>query len=193
MPIAIPTYAQVAARYAANGFIFHTEPMRPNLLFLRKTPGTLDAFDDMAVLAWIDHDGARRLFAARATTDPGKPILEHPKRKDGAAVWALGQQIDLMGFGLHHGKTPCLVPLRPVPVLRYTSPTDPTGTPSTSTATQIHPMGVTHESTVVGSWSEGCMGLPNPKDWSAYWDILVASKAAGWHAFSVTVVEEKGT
>lgn len=193
MPIAIPTFDQVRARYAANHFVFHTEPMRLNLLFLRKTPGTLDTFDDMAVVTWMDAHGTPHRWAARATTNPGKPILEHPKRKDGAAVWALGQEIDLMGFGLHHGKTPCLVPLRPVPVLRYTSPTDPTGTPSTSMSTQIHAMGVTHESLTIGSWSEGCMGLPNPADWAAFWAILQDAKAAGWTKFSVTVLEDPGT
>lgn len=185
----VPTVSQLEAALSSQGWIVHREPLRLNVVVLRKTPGTIDAFDDMLVVFWAEPTGQVRSWACRCTADPGKPSREHPKRRDGTAVVAVGQMVDGFGFGLHHGEYECLVPLRPVPVLRYTSLDDETGEPSTSSSTQIHRANATRESTVVGPWSEGCVVVANPNDYARLLEICHLAKKAGWAAFTVSVLE----
>ncbi len=151
--------------------------------------GLIDVFDDMLVVVYSAADGTRRLWACRCTADPGRPSREHPTRRDGTAVWAVSQSLYGFSIGKHHGEYDCLVPNRPVHVRRYTSLSDPTGTPSTSTGTQIHRASATHESTVVGPWSEGCTVVANPVEFDALMALARAQVARGYESFSVSLLD----
>ena len=182
----IPTIPQLEAALAARGWVIHHERGRLNIVILRKVPGTLDEFDDMLVALFTSETGSRDLWACRCTADPGKPALEHPKRRDGTAVWAVSQLVDGFGVGLHHGEYECLVPRVPVPVLRYTSIDDTTGTPSTSTLTQIHRANPARESTVVGAWSEGCCVVASPVDFARLMSLQRMAQRCGWPRVTVS-------
>lgn len=185
----IPTVDALEAALSSRGWTIHREAGRLNLVALRRTPGTLDAFDDMLCAVYTGSDGRRSLWACRCTTDPGRPSREHPKRRDGTAVVAVGQLVDGFAIGKHHGDYDCLVPAVPVPVLRYTSIDDPTGEPSTSSSTQIHRASATRESTVVGPWSEGCIVIANPVDFAALMGMAYAQVKAGHRRFTVAILE----
>lgn len=167
----IPTPADLERAALAAGWTWHREPYRQNIVVLRKIPGTLDAFDDMFTMTYHDASGRALLWACRCTADPGKPSREHPKRRDGTAVLRVGQMIDGFRIGIKYGKPGtaddyrCWRPVRPVPVLRYTSIDDPTGTPSTSDTLLIHRASAVRESTIVGDWSEACCVIANPADY----------------------------
>ena len=167
----IPTAVELAGAFAGLGC---PTPTSLHIVVLRKTPGALDTFDDMLLLL----DGYDVAFACRCTADPGKPALEHPKRRDGTAVIAAGQHLDSFAFGKHHGEYECLVPCKPIPVLRYTSVDDPTGDPSTSSTTQIHRANAGKESVVVSSWSEGCIVVANPVEFAKMMELCHAAKQA---------------
>ena len=185
----IPTPERIEAALTAKGWRFHREAGRLNIVVLRCTPGTLDAFDDMLVVVYRSPDGATQLWAARCTADPGKPSREHPKRRDGTAVVAVCQLVDGFAIGKHHDDYFCLVPIVPVPVLRYTAIDDQVGDPSTSNATQIHRASASHESTVVGPWSEGCIVLANPVDFAVLMGMVHAQVADGFAKFTVSLLE----
>lgn len=158
----IPTGSELAAALRARG---HVVPLGVHVVLLRNRHGVVDRFDDMLVMM----RGESLLMACRCTTDPGKGPRMNPKNPKGCAVWAEGQVIDGLKLGEHHpgkpGAYPALVPARPIPVLRYSGLDDATGTPDVSWAVQIHRASATHESTVVGDYSEGCAPVANPAEY----------------------------
>ena len=176
----VPTPADLVAAFSAHGY---PVPVGLHVVALRKKNGTTDIFDDMILIV---SGSAAVKHAARCTTDPGKPYREKPMNADGCAVWAVGQVVDGLQFGKHHGDYPCLVPAKPIPVLRYDSLTDMTGTPGTSWSTQIHRASESKESSVVGKWSAGCIVYANPTDFGQAMDFARASKQT---RFTVTLLE----
>ena len=182
----IPTVQELEAAFRARSWSVFRDG-RLNIVILRRTPGVLDAFDDMlVVLYW--HPKGWRLFACRCTADPGKPSRAKPRRRDGTAVWAECQLVDGFAIGKHHGEYDCLVPVVPVPVLRYTGLEDEVGDPSTSNATQIHRASATKESTAVGPWSEGCCVVANPADFARLMDLAVVQRHNGKARFTVSLM-----
>jgi hypothetical protein len=176
----IPTPSQLQDALHVAGL---PTPTGRHIVALRKRGGAVDAFDDMLLVV----DGATSIaLACRCTTDPGKGPRQDPKNPAGCAVWAPGQVVDGLTFGLHHGTYGCLVPCKPIPVDRYDSLTDTTPTRSTSTTTQIHRASATHESSIVGAWSEGCIVVANPADFLKLMDLAHGS---GQKRFTVTLLE----
>jgi hypothetical protein len=176
----VPTVAELAAALLHHGY---GVPAGLHLVALRKRNGTTDAFDDMLCVV----DGDKRLaVACRCTTDPGLAHRQKPMNAAGCAVWAVGQVVDGMGCGKHKGEYPCLVPVKPIPVLRYSSVADITGTPSTSRTTQIHRASSARESTAVGAWSAGCIVVANPDDFAK---VMEACRASRQTRFTVTLLD----
>lgn len=173
----IPTGETLTTALASHGYPL---PLNLHVVLLRNRHGVVDKFDDM--ILWLR--GADVIHAARCTTDPGRGPRMDPKNPGGCAVWAVGQVIDGLGWGLHHGAYRCWVPRKPIPVLRYDSLEDVTGTPSISMTTQIHRASESHESAVVGAWSEGCIVYANPVDFSAARELC-----AGQERFTVTLLD----
>lgn len=68
------------------------------------TPLPADAWDD--AIGWFARDplGQVRGRLYRATTDPGRPILENPKRAAGAFCLRGGPHRELWVPGIHHGR-----------------------------------------------------------------------------------------
>ena len=190
----IPSAAECSQILASHGWVEHREPGRLNILILRRVPGTWDAFDDMIVQWRYAADGSIAKFqAARCTADPGKEAAAHPTRRDGTARWAVGQELDGLKLGLHHpdnpGAYPCLRPVRPLHVLRFSGLADDTGTPSVSDTVQIHHASATHESQIVGAWSLACCVLPNPDDYDQFLGEWDRQDKLGMHRFTVSCVE----
>ena len=178
----------------AKGFaLFDGGSFDLNLIALRNTPGTLDAFDDLLVCLYKDEQGRPQYRTWICTTDPGKPAIEHPTRSDGTAVIALGQHRGALTFGLHHGRYECLVPVKNLPVLRFKSAADYAaglGTPSKSASTQIHHANSLRPSTVVGAWSEGCIVIADPQDFLLLMQLAHRQVDAGHgRTFTLTVLE----
>lgn len=162
-----PTVEQLLAKMNAAGFVVFDNAFDLNLIALRAVPNTVNAFDDLLCCLYRDEAGLIHLHAWRCTTEPGRPALEHPSRADGTAVIALGQHRAAYTFGLHHQQYPCLVPCRPIPVMRDKdgdAEVDDSGGASTSSTVQIHRANPTRASSVVDRWSEGCLVIADPHD-----------------------------
>jgi len=137
------------------------------------------------MLCVVDGD-SELVMACRCTTDPGREHRRRPMNKNGCAVWDESQVRDGLGFGKHKGQYECLVPVKPIPVLRYDSERDITGTPSTSWSTQVHRASAAKESTVVGLWSAGCIVVANPSDFA---QLMAACRGSQQPTFTVTLME----
>ncbi len=175
----IPTAEELAILFRQHGYVM---PSTWHVVILRNRRGTLNKFDDM--ILWLN--GGKIEHAARCTADPGKGPRMDPKNPAGCAVMALGQVVDGYGWGKHKGKYECWVPLKPIPVLRYDSIEDTTGTPSTSSTVQIHRANEARESVAVDGWSEGCTVYANPNDFTAARAMV---KATGQAKFTMTLME----
>jgi len=175
------TMEQVSAAVIGRGWSwFRGGDYDLNLVALRCTPGTTDAFDDLLTCSW--RQAAVWHFRAwRCTTDPGKPALLHPSRSDGTAVIAEGQHRAAYTFGMHKGQYECLVPRVPIPVMRdrnRDAVVDPDFA-STSNAVQIHRANPTRASTVVDKWSAGCVVLASPDDFAELMELAHEQVRAG--------------
>ncbi len=188
----IPTIEEIEIALTSRGWRVHYDRKRLNIVILRKTPGSYEVFDDMLVVVYSDANGAPKLFACRCTADPGKPIRLNPTRREGFGIWAESQQVDGFALGDHHPGTPgaytCFRPQVPIPVLRYTSIDDTTGTLSTSTQSQIHRANAARESTVTGSWSELCTVVANPVDYAELIELALDQVSAGFPRFTVSLM-----
>lgn len=154
-------------------------------------PGTLDAFDDYLLVAFRDASRVPQITVYRCTADPGKPSVEHPRRRDGTAQLIFGQHRGAFKIGKHKGAYECLVAERELPVLRYTTAEAfrmGAGAPSTSASIQIHHAG--HKAPDrVGPWSEGCVVLQRAEDLEALLGLCRAQIASELgDRFTLTVI-----
>ena len=171
---ALVTRDLVCAAVRARGWAwFDGGDFDLNLVALRCTPGTTNAFDDLLTCSWME--GAVWQFRAwRCTTDPGRPALVDPRRADGTAVIAEGQHRAAYVLGLHTGAYECLIPRVPIPVMRdrdRDAIVDP-DLPSTSSSVQIHRANPTRASTIVDRWSEGCLVLADPLNFAEFMRLV---------------------
>lgn len=189
----LPTYAGLQSLLTSMGLSFFDRGLRfnLNLVLMRSMPGTLDAFDDLLVCGYRGADRVPQVAAWQCTADPGKPSLDHPRRRDGTAQLALGQHRGAFTFGRHRDRYRCLVATRALPVLRYRTAEDFTlglGHPSTSSLLQIHHAGQL-EPDEVGPWSEGCPVLQRDEDLDALLGLCDAQVAAELgRTFTLTVI-----
>jgi hypothetical protein len=184
----------ISAQKELGHVVFDAGPYDLNLVVLRRQPGTLDAFDDLFCVLYRASGAAPWLLETFAcTADPGKASITRPTRRDGTAVIALGQHRGAYTFGRHKGKYECLVPTRPIPVVRYLSAEDyaaARGTESTSSSVQIHRANATRASTVVGPWSEGCVVLAHPGSLDRVLVLARSQEIAGRGSrFSLSVLD----
>ena len=188
----IPTAATLTKVMADHGY---TIPVGVHVVLLRNRHGVIDRFDDMLVMM----RGGAVLMACRCTTDPGRGPRMNPKNPKGCAVWAVGQVVDGLKLGQHHPGTPgayaALVPAKPIPVLRYAGLDDTTGTPDVSWTVQIHRASATHESAIVGDYSEGCAPVANPAEYddpthaASPSTVMGIARGSGQARLTVTLLE----
>ena len=125
-PWRLPSYEALRRQVVGLGLRWYDggRAWNLNLVLWRRVPGTLDAWDDLLLCAYRPTSSLPVVATWRCTADPGKPSVEHPRRRDGTAQLAQGQHRGGFTFGMHHGDYRCLVPTRPLPVLRYRSAED---------------------------------------------------------------------
>jgi len=66
-------------------------PFNLNIIGVRAAEKVSNHFDDFIVLSYQDDEGKIFLKVCPGTTDPGRYWLEHPMRKEGAAIVVPGQ------------------------------------------------------------------------------------------------------
>lgn len=193
--VKLPTYQALLCLVRAHGGVIFQGGWNLNLVLLRRTPGDLDAWDDLLCAAYWDGSGVSQLTAWPCTADPGRPSIEHPRRRDGTAQLCAGQHRGGFTFGTHRGLYRCLVATRPLPVLRYHTAEDFAaghGSVSQASGIQVHRAGQV-ETGEVGPWSEGCIVLQHAADLDALLGLCDAQVLAQrGNTFTLTVIPWAG-
>lgn len=94
--------AELKRFYAEKGYVWHTEPWRLNLCFLRGP--LLGKWDDLAVLVRTTDTGEVQTLFVAVTADASATEWVHPKHPDGCVYVMNGQYVDGFVPGFHNGR-----------------------------------------------------------------------------------------
>jgi len=103
--------ARLDAVFARQGWRVFVGTWNVTMFGVRSDVRECDRFDDLLGAHFRDGTGARRLWLARATTDPGKTYLMSPLNAKGTAILGVGKHDGLWVPGEHKGR-PALVSTR---------------------------------------------------------------------------------
>jgi len=194
-PMNVPAADAVLNRMAAAGYtVFRNGLHNLNLVGLRATPGTPNAFCDLICAVYYASTNDLRIDAFPATTKPGTYWLQNPSKVDGTAILMAGQHRGAFTFGKHKGAYECLVQKTPLPVRRdddHDDVADPTkGVVQTGMFNiEIHHASDSHASTVVNKWSAGCQVLSDPHDFLNFMNLCRLSAQTYGTAFTYTLLD----
>src|SRR5258706_8646638 len=93
-------------------------PFELNIVGIRSNSTIPNSFDDSINIFFKNNQGIWVFQSFKATTDPGTYWLKNPLNPQGTAILKEGQYISSHAIGLHRGKYPALVQVRPVTVIR---------------------------------------------------------------------------
>lgn len=110
-------YDRIKALLRQHGFKLFTRPYELNIVGLRNRRRRANQFDDELHVFYHLPTGQVKYHRFICTTDPGVFWLENPMTGRGTAILKQGQYPDAYALGLHRGKTPALVQVKPVTVL----------------------------------------------------------------------------
>jgi hypothetical protein len=97
-------YDMVENEMFALGYAFFTKKSyNLNLIALRAASDRANLFDDTFLAVYLDDNFQPRVDRWACTTDPGRPHLENPMRKEGCAILVPGQYRGAFAQGLHNG------------------------------------------------------------------------------------------
>jgi hypothetical protein len=126
------------------------------------------------------------------TTDPGTKGVKEYHNAAGVARLVPGQYIDSHFLGKHQGKYDALKQIRNVKVYRDPNRDmtyDETKIQEGVFGINIHKAG--RDSTYVENWSEGCQVFKRAADFDSMMEIVRQANAAGFKAFTYTLIESK--
>lgn len=126
------------------------------------------------------------------TTDPGTKGVKEYHNAAGVARLVPGQYIDSHFLGKHQGKYDALKQIRNVKVYRDANRDmtyDETKIQEGVFGINIHKAG--KDSTYVENWSEGCQVFKREADFNSMMEIVRQATAAGFKAFTYTLIESK--
>ena len=194
MTIHHPLTAQaVLERVEAAGYkAFRNGNWDLNIVGFRNPQGTPDKFDDCCYVVYRDDSGSWCTHRYPITTDPGLYWLLNPGRSVGTAILKEGQYRGCWQIGLHKGKTPALVQIKPVTVYRDANKNNRHDTSGVPTETglfgiNLHRAGT--NSVAVDKWSAGCQVWARNSDFEDF--LAICNKQVSkrnWPTFTYTLL-----
>lgn len=102
------THSEIKSLYDSNGFVFYTDRYRANLFGRRNADKvTVDQFNDVLGVAYVDGFGNAQCLEFAGTTKPGLTSLSgEPMNKNGTFILAPGQHLNAWIVGFHHANDP---------------------------------------------------------------------------------------
>jgi len=104
-----PNFHEIDTAYGRKGYKFYTKgAFNINLFGIRSMNSKSNSFDDLVGAALYLDATHPIVFAANATTDPGKYWLQNPMHREGTAILVPGQYAGSHCVGIHgrSGKNP---------------------------------------------------------------------------------------
>lgn len=102
------THSEVKSLYDGNGFVFYTDRYRANLFGRRNADKTtVDQFNDVLGVAYVDGFGNAQCLEFAGTTKPGLTSLTGaPMNPNGTFILAPGQHLNAWIVDYHHRNDP---------------------------------------------------------------------------------------
>lgn len=99
------TYQVIKEQYEALGYKFFAAPYALNLFGIRMGYDTVDQFNDLLGVAWVDEFKGSHVIIHQGTTLPGLYYLKTKKlNKNGTFILQPGQYLNCWEIGPHNGK-----------------------------------------------------------------------------------------
>ena len=176
--------------------IFKSGAYNLNLIGVRSSETTANAFDDTMYCVYRDSSGQWIELAFPITTDPGKYWLENPGRIEGTAILVSGQYRGTWKLGKHRGKYDALVQTGgKVKVYRDSDKDDilehdPENIAQGYFGINIHRASSVRTSSDVDRWSAGCQVFADPNDYKLFIELCKISVDLYGNSFSYTLLED---
>lgn len=193
----VPSIDQVLQAMAKKGYkVFDndTKPYNLNLIGIRTSDTTPNAFNDWEYVIW-KYKGSWEGMKFEITTDPGLYYLKTPLNELGTAILKPGQWSGMWELGKHKGLYPALVQKAPVTVIRdfnrdnyfdFTSGREETGVFGINNHRAVE----NGRSIMVDKWSAGCQVFADFFQFEIFMRI-VSEGAKNWTPiFTYTLLTE---
>ena len=189
-----PDWKALEAAMAKKGHaFFKTGRLNLNLIGVRHSDCASNGFDDVICCAYMDPEGKRIVEHWPATTDPGWHWLRDEfMNSRGCAVLMPGQYRGAFAEGLHKGKYPCLVQVKPLKVWRDRNRDCRIcegGTDEGMFGIHIHKAG--KSSVQVDKWSAGCQVLAREADFDRMMELYRKSAKLYGPRITYTLLTER--
>jgi len=165
-----------------------------NIWGIRSANKRSGKYDDLEVVFWY-YNGVwiHRIYSI--TTDPGKEYLKEPLNSKGTAILKEGQWRGMWAEGLHQGKYPALVQVKPVTVVRDFNRDEILDLDSGVEEKGLfginnHRASINKDSDYVGKYSAGCQVFQYSKDFFEFMDIIGHAKEIWGNSFTYTLINE---
>lgn len=188
---------RILAAMGRNGYtVFHRE-YDLNIVGIRASDLQADTFNDLLTVFHFRPSGWA-FYALQATTDPGAYHRLNPENVSGVGAIVPGQYRSVWKRGLHQGKYPALVQVKPMKVYRDNDRDallefDPAKVQEGIFGNNLHRAKLEPgASLTVGKWSAGCQVLAANEDLDLVLSLMsLQEKVTGADTVSYTLLEER--
>lgn len=147
-------------------------------------------YDDYIEISFVTRDGRLHRKQYQATTLPGTPMLLKPINPRGTAILVPGVYKDAYAVGLHKGRYPALVQVRPVAVWRDN---DRDRLPEKTAFVDRGLFGINiHRASfgarLVGPDSAGCQVIKDPTAYEEFMELCISARATLNNRFTYTLL-----
>lgn len=190
------SYDAIKKRYEAHDYKFFSDPYALNLYGIRKGYKTVDEFNDILGVAFVDSFGNEVCLEHQGSTKPGLYWLKNKKGNiNGTAILVPGQYLNCWKIGEHNGQYKALRQNgNPFRVWRDGDSDglfDIQGRHYTDvTGLNMHTTSFRNDTQKVGAYSAGCQVRQNWQDHEAIMGIIErAIEVWGNNVFSYTLFD----
>lgn len=176
-----------------RGYQILQRPYELNIVGIRSNSTVPNRFDDAIAVFYNDAFGKAHLQVWAATTDPSTYCLYNPMNLKGTAILKEGQYIGAYAIGMHRGKYPALVQVKPVTVYRdtdknnilnFNAPKQEKGL----FGINIHRAQEAGTSKFIDKYSAGCQVFANASDFNKFMALCQAHQQRYGNVFTYTLL-----
>ncbi len=191
------TLGTVKAVLKKKGYHLFSRPYELNIVGIRDSNVTADAFDDVLFVFWKDNKGKWDWRRYRITTDPGKVYLKSGLNGNKAiSIVKEGQYKDAYAIGLHKKQYKALVQIGPVTALLDDDGNNILNFTSKKTKRGIFGLNI-HRAKKAGTtedvylYSAGCQVFANASDFDQFMGLCERHRQKYSNKFTYTLIDEK--
>jgi hypothetical protein len=187
---------QILNQLSKLNYTIYTKPFQLNIVGVRNATTKANSFNDTIIVFYKNEKDGWQYHSFAATTHPGLYWLQHPLSKLGTAILKPKQYKDAYAVGLHQGKYPALVQVKPVTVLRDNNKDAILNTNTLVEQTGVFGINIHHAKAVgttklVNKYSAGCQVVANIAEFNLLMELAKKHKALYGNSFTYSLLNEQ--